>query len=587
MEENVGTVGSPSTTVKATVDILEDSTGSSLHGQLVYFSHVLDSGHLFALGTVTDIKTTNRWHEDANMRGVLKRYGSLPHLSGVGDVRTAEVLVQAAYLSQTPDLSGDEPPIESGGMLAMSPTTGARVSRVTDEFLRQLLRSHENEMVYLGYLYRTDVRLPLTLRHFGPAAQGGSGEAYHSGIFGMTGSGKSVFAAYLLATLTQHPALGIFIMDPQGQFTSEEGLPFSLQEWAEQNGREVQVYAVSSELRLPQDAYLLGDLLGLTRFFSDFLTIKAQENRESAITEFTRILQNVSDWESAAPDDVLRSVLSTLLGDDRALQRIYSSQQARTRLTGALETMLSDNAQFELAAEYFRPLHSLFTPTNPSGGTRHSLWQVIQNALDPSTGQRPLVIIDCSGAGDGSYAGDGPMQRLLESTPVKARILRLICSRLNIIAEQMYRQGGSLNTLVVFDEAQRFAAESPEDDQSLELANSLVDYVRTTRKYGLGWTFITQEINSLKRGIYSQLRVRCFGYGLTSGTELQRLRETIGDPSALELYRTFVDPAAIRPSTYPFMLTGPVSPLSFTGAPVFLSVYTDFNKFKEDNGFQS
>ena len=66
MEENVGTVGSPSTTVKATVDILEDATGSSLHGQLVYFSHVLDIGHLFALGTVIDIKTTNHCHKIAS-----------------------------------------------------------------------------------------------------------------------------------------------------------------------------------------------------------------------------------------------------------------------------------------------------------------------------------------------------------------------------------------------------------------------------------------------------------------------------------------------------------------------------------------
>ena len=32
------------------------------------------------------------------------------------------------------------------------------------------------------------------------------------------------------------------------------------------------------------------------------------------------------------------------------------------------------------------------------------------------------------------------------------------------------------------------------------------------------------------------------------------------------------------------MLMGPVSPLSFTGAPVFLSVYTDFDKFRGDNG---
>jgi len=583
--DEVGIVGSPSTTVRATVDILEDATGSPLHGQLVYFSHPLDTGHLFALGTVTDIKTSNRWHEDANMRGVLKRYGSLPHLSGVGDVRTAEVLVQAAYLSPTPDLSGEEPPIESGGMLAMSPTTGANVARVTNEFLSQLLRRHQNEIVYLGHLYRTGVRLPLTLRHFGSVDQGGAGESYHSGIFGMTGSGKSVFAEYMLAALVRHPCLGIFIMDPQGQFTSEEGLPFSLQQWSEECGRDVYTYAVSSQLRLPQDANLLADLLGLTRLFRDLLTIRAAENRESAVAEFTRILRNHQNWHEAQAEDVLRDVLSDLANDEQALQRIYVSVDARRRLLGALNTTLSDAYQFELAMACFRPLHSLFTPTNLSGGQRYSLWGVIQNALNPEAESRPLVIIDFTGAEASTSHTADTAQHLLESTPVKARILRLVCSTLNRIAEQLYRQGQSLNTLVVFDEAQRFAAESPEDDESKELAEKLVDYVRTTRKYGLGWTFITQEIGSLRRGIYSQLRVRCFGYGLTSGTELQRLRETIGDPSALELYRTFVDPAAIRPSTYPFMLTGPVSPLSFTGAPVFLSVYTDFETFKGDNGF--
>jgi hypothetical protein len=139
--------------------------------------------------------------------------------------------------------------------------------------------------------------------------------------------------------------------------------------------------------------------------------------------------------------------------------------------------------------------------------------------------------------------------------------------------------------LVVFDEAHRFASQSPEDEESEILAYRLVDYVRTTRKYGLGWMFITQEVTSLRRGIFDQLRVRCFGYGLTSGTELTRLRETIGDPAAVELYRSFVDPAAVRPAEFPFMLTGPISPLSFTGAPVFLSVYTEFTAFRRDNGF--
>lgn len=583
MNDNVGSVGSPSTTVKVTVDILENAIGSPLQGQLVYFSHVLDNGHLFALGTVTDIETTNRWHEDANMRGVLKRYGSLPHLSGVGDVRTADVLVQAAYLSQTPDLTGEEPPIESGGMLAMSPTTGARVARVTDDFLLQLLRRHQGEIVYLGHLYRTDVRLPLTLRHFGPSDQGGAGEAYHSGIFGMTGSGKSVFAAYLLAALILHPSLGIFIMDPQGQFTSEEGLSFSLQEWAEKQGRQVFAYAISSDLRLPKNAFLLSDLLVRTRFFIDLLTLRGSEARESAVAEFTRALQNCNDWEARDPNDVLRTVLTDLLNDEQALSRIYATLSSRNRLMGHLNDILTNAVTFNMAADIFRPLHSLFTQTNLSGGTRRWIDTIIEGALDPSVTPRPIVIIDFSATGQQFSSVDSD-QNLLDNAEVKARILRLVCSRLNLKAEQLYRQGQSLNTLVVFDEAQRFAAESPENEEAKDLAEHLVDYVRTTRKYGLGWTFITQEIGSLRRGIYSQLRVRCFGYGLTSGTELQRLRETIGDPSALQLYRSFVDPAAIRPSKYPFMLTGPVSPLSFTGAPVFLSVYTDFEKFKQANG---
>jgi Helicase HerA, central domain len=572
-EDDVGLVGSPSTTGKVTVDILEDAIANPLHGDLVYLAHPMNDKCLLAIGTVTDIRTTNRWHEDENMRGVLKRYGSLPHLSGIGDVRTAEVLIQAAYLANNVDPSVGEPPIEAGGALTMSPTTGATVARVTDSFLTDLLRRHTAEIVYLGQIYRSKVRLPLTIRHFG-REKGGAGEAYHTGIFGMTGSGKSALATYVLAAQLRHTSLGVLIIDPQGQFTSEEGLPFSLQEWSETQGRRVHTYAIASDLRLHKDAYLLGDLLGLTRFFKDLLTIKAEGNRESAAAEFTRIIQSMPGWEDQVADDVLRGFLTSLASDVQAQQRIYSSPEARTRLVGAINATLTQPSTFELAGELFRPIHSLFTSRNSAGGTRHSIYRVLKDAMSPKD-DRPLIIIDFSSSG---FADD-----LLESTPVKARILRVVCSTINREAEAMYRSGSSLNLLVVFDEAQRFASEAPEDDESQALAAKLVDYVRTTRKYGLGWMFITQEISSLRRGIYGQLRLRCFGYGLTSGTELQRLRDTIGDPSALDLYRSFVDPAAITPSEYPFMLTGPLSPLSFTGAPVFLSVYTDFESYKRDN----
>lgn len=569
----VGNVGSPSTTGRVTVDILELAANMPLHGDLVYLVHPLHDRALIAIGTVTEIRTSNRWHEDPNMRGVLKRYGSLPHLSGVGDVRTADVIVQAAYLAESDDPSVGDPPIESGGALSMSPTTGAKVDRVTDEFLTQLLRRHAEQIIYLGRIYRTAVRLPLIIRHFGRDA--GAGEAYHTGIFGITGSGKSVLAAYLIAAQLRHPEMAVFLIDPQGQFSTEEGLPFSLQEWAEEQGRDVIVRRIATDLRLPTNAFLLSDLLGQTRFFIDILTIRGEQQRESAVTEFRTILQGLTHWSNRPPDDVLRDILTALVGDVQALQRIYASNDSRQRLVGQLNSLIGNPTQFEIAAEIFRPLHSLFSSTNPAGGPRQPIFQLFDRTLDPSASSRPFVIIDFTSAG---------ANELLDSTPVKARILRWVCDMLNARAEDAYGSGTSLNVLVVFDEAQRFAAENPEDDESAELARRLVDYVRTTRKYGLGWMFITQEVGSLKRGIYSQLRVRCFGYGLTSGSELQRLRETIGDPAALDLYRAFVDPAATGATEYPFMLTGPVSPLSFTGAPVFLSVYTDFGAFREDNG---
>src|SRR5918998_1393755 len=105
MMERIGFVGSPSSTGVVTVDITEDASTAPLHGQLVHLTHTLQKSSLIAIGTITEINTSNRWHEDPNMRGVLKRHGSLPHLSDIGDVRTADVRIQAAYLAESVDLS--------------------------------------------------------------------------------------------------------------------------------------------------------------------------------------------------------------------------------------------------------------------------------------------------------------------------------------------------------------------------------------------------------------------------------------------------------------------------------------------------
>jgi Helicase HerA, central domain len=571
-KEAIGTVGSPSTTGEVTVDLLDEAIDKTLLGGLVYLTHPVSHGrHLLAIGTVSDIETRNRWHEDPNMRGVLKQHGSLPHLSGVGDTRTASVVVQAVYDTAGAHPPFADPPRESGGKLGMSPTTGTPVRRVNNTVVRDLITRHAGEVVYLGHVYRTNVRLPMFVRDFTSEKTDG---AYHTGIFGRSGSGKSALALHLLAAQLRHSNLGMLVFDPQGQFASEIDFPFSLRDWAGQLGRRIRVFSIAEQIQLPADTGLCVELLQGSTFFRQ-LTVKAAEIRETAADELGRLLRAIDNWQDQPARDVLRSLLTALLADTAALNRIYNSPTPRNRLIGALQRTLDDAGEFNQLLLLFTPIHNLFSAKNLNEQNRTPLWPLLQQLLHPANQQKPVIILDLSGSSGSSW---------LDSTETKARLIRKIASELRRNAERTWRETRkAINCLVVFDEAHRFAAAHPEGDQAEMLSSRLVEYVRATRKFGLGWTFITQEIHALAPGIYNQLRVKVFGYGLTTGTDLVRLTDEVGRGAALELYKSFADPRALDIKVYPFMLTGPVSPLSFTGQPVFLEVFTSFEDFVETN----
>ena len=82
------------------------------------------------------------------------------------------------------------------------------------------------------------------------------------------------------------------------------------------------------------------------------------------------------------------------------------------------------------------------------------------------------------------------------------------------LGEEAWYNGESLNTLVVLDEAHRFAGKRHENDRNhshLEgLKDRLIDYARTTRKFGLGWMFISTSLSSIDRDILQQLKIVFF-----------------------------------------------------------------------------
>ncbi|MGB4616766.1 MAG: zonular occludens toxin domain-containing protein, partial [Dethiobacteria bacterium] len=195
----------------------------------------------------------------------------------------------------------------------------------------------------------------------------------------------------------------------------------------------------------------------------------------------------------------------------------------------------------------------------------------------------PILVVDLSREqAEGMFWND----------TIQALVIKRLLDGLNLIAENFFKREENLNALVVIDEAHRLAPRDlpPEDDAARAVRGVLIDAARTTRKYGLGWLFISQTLSSLHTEILQQLRIFFFGFGLALGQEFVSLRQLVGSAGpALDLYQLFRDPHSafdISDRQYSFMTIGPVSPLSFAGTPLFFNAFNTVDEFLEANNLQ-
>mgnify|MGYP001317664974 CR=1 FL=1 len=572
----IGVVGSPSDTTEITLDILESAEAQRIRGQMVYLVLPHADCRIAILGQISRVETQNRWHQDMAFRGIIKRQGSLPHLSGRADVRTATLTVQAAF---TIDVDDDGEEFCAEDMLGTSPSTGAKVYSVRDEVLTALLEKYADELIYLGTVFGTPVKMPFTLRHFGKGA-GGAGEAYHIGVFGRTGSGKSGLAAYLLLAYARHREMGLLFIDPQGQFSSDRDLPFPLHRAVRGLGRDVRTYRVATQVRLGDNAKQFTELLQKAGFYR-FLGIKNADNQEIAVEVlYAAVRKALTDAKAkldTAPPDLLTRSLQNLVDDTKGLERIYTGKERREQLAERLRSVLVDPEELADLGKLWTTALDLFQTVDSRGNQRTPLWSIVTSVIRASENEadsQPIVFLDISGEGTA----------FKDDEEIKALLLREIATALDVEGGKAFQEGRRLNCLVALDEAHRYVRSYTRGDDTSEMAQltkKFVDAVRTTRKYGLGYMFITQTLASLHREIIGQLRLNAFGYGLTMGSELAMLEEIVGDKEAISLYKSFVDPQSRR--EFPFMFTGPASPLSFTGMPLFVQMYTKYADFAAAN----
>ena len=433
---------------------------------------------------------------------------------------------------------------------------------------------------------------------------------------------NTAFTAYQFAGQLRHRNQGLVIVDPQGQWSHEQGLPFSLQGFAAEMGREVMVRRISEDIRLEKDAPLFGELLGKTRFIREIMKMAA-ETQEILVEELVKVLKGVDGWPDMSSAALLDKVLRGLRRPN-VLRRIYSDNSKRIRLMVAFSEILGDDCsetidgdpiedvnqpefrdyrldtsenRREDALMQFAPLHNLFSATNPGGGTRHSLWGTVSRVFDKEArgaNPAPVLILDMSTSGGASWIGDiladedarkaKEAIEIIDQDGIKAAILAQVFRTLKSASEAAFRNGDNLNTRIALDEAWRFAPPPhlASDDEIKALSVSLAGYSRDLRKFGIGLTFITQTTRSINQDIWDQMTVRTLGYGL-AGADIEKVAEQVDDRDHLKLYKGFAPPDSTSPKVYPFMLVGPVSPLSFSRAPIMLSAYTDFQNFRDDN----
>jgi Helicase HerA, central domain len=567
--ERLGVIGSPSSTAQLALDVLGAAVTRKLVGELALFRFPQDSSRHYALGQITEVQLRNIWHEDPTMRSLIRQRGRVDAVSERQDTHLGQMVISAVFRAEGP--GGYEPSI-----LGTVPCTGTAIHLVTDEVLDELLRAYRDQIFYLGQVYGSKPKLPLWFKHFDRGPDG-AGEAYHLGIFGKTGSGKSVLAKMILLAYSRYPQMALLVIDPQGEFSKdirkggskgEFALPVG--DLARKLGKESAVLTVRN---LVLDRWELFEQILCESLFFERLTIPQGENRQLACSILADKLQkaNIKLKDLHQRDSFDKAW--KLLTDEKVQRVFYRTEASRARF----DTALREADPTEFFTQYWGPVTELFREDR--NGAK-SMNKALAWLLNPEASNRPILVIDLSK----EQARD-----LFWNDRIQALVTKRLLDGLTQTAEYYYKEEKSLNALVVIDEAHRLAPrELPRDDDAARGVRAvLVDAARTTRKYGLGWLFISQTLSSLDSEILQQLRIFFFGFGLALGQEFQSLRQLVGSSgTALDLYQLFRDPHSafdVSSRQYSFMTIGPVSPLSFSGSPLFLNAFNTVEAFLAAN----
>jgi len=572
----VAITGSPNTITDISFDVRATYLQTPLLGTLLSLEVPVQnsdgkSEELLVLGQVASVEMKNRWHEDPALKNYIKLHGRLPHLTEIGDTTIGRLQVVGAYRA----VANENSSRYKKTRLAVPPGSGLGIAQV-DRSVIEGIMSQDFGYAYLGNFYGTsNVPAPVYVRHFGDFQDNGSGEAYMGGVFGPSGSGKSVIAASLIALWAHNPTMGVLILDPQSEFSENAfargtGFDFnfhSILKETSQQRFDPQKHIIRLDQLQLEGTEMFVQVLSEKGFF-DGIGLAAQKITDAMeyITRLLEDLQGQKVWDATMDWDTVQQLTINATPRGRGSQQqatqdpfsnVFTREAANayaagSRATKAQEFLQSWQNQERNLGRIWNETVALFSNRTSQGQSRVSVRQVLEDTI--LRGQ--IRILDLN------------PQMINMSQRFKLYLMDFVFKRLRQISYIYYKQGNPGNALIVLDEAGHYIPQDAGDDHMLRsLCRQLTDSVKEMRKMRCGFMFITQTITEIQKEIFRNLHFRIYGVGLGVGADADHIKAREGD-DAFELYRSLPDPRLS--GTFSFMVAGVLLALGSSGRPMVI-----------------
>ncbi|ESA39123.1 atpase [Leptolyngbya sp. Heron Island J] len=469
------------------VTILDQAKDQRLDGSLVELEIDGEDVHQWALGRMGIVSMRNPYHENPSMTAVIAHYGRIEYLSGAADVCNATIDL----------ISCVDKDSEQIGPRATPPSSATPVFRVGANGLDKY-RPEKNNQAVIGHLSGySDVPISIINKGFQEQENGGWGEAKHDAYFGRNGSGKTVKAAMdIVCQLVACPEMGCLIPDTAGDLSrkgshSKGEFKFDMFELLEQGGRSYEILNI-------QDIALSSKAVFVSRLYP-LLIKRLSTNGDKARELAERVAEDLFGDGKVKIDDVNESQLFESIMDMIPVTFTGRTRGDKLNLFGAIIERKKLRASFMKA--YENEVASLFRG-------EHQIDSLIKGFL----WHGKIVVIKMFGipAEDQKFV----MQEIFEKTTRQAE-------------KAFHTSGEMVNAKVILDEGPRWV---PQDRKKQDgVSNVIVDAFNTTRKYGLGWTIISQRVTAISKDVLAQCHTTWYGKGLGVGADADHVKRELGD----------------------------------------------------------